>query len=43
MAVELLNLKDGEDSKHSKETDIWAYGMTLYVKLYLLSYLVFFS
>lgn len=33
MAVELLNPQAGAQPKHSKETDVWAYGMTVYVSL----------
>lgn len=31
MAIELHLPPDGTDPKHSKESDIWAYGMTLHV------------
>ncbi|KAH8116148.1 kinase-like protein, partial [Phellopilus nigrolimitatus] len=30
MAIELLFSPDGSDPKHSKKSDIWAYGMTVY-------------
>lgn len=33
MAIELLNAIEGKEPKHSKETDVWAYGMTLYVRI----------
>lgn len=33
MARELLRPDGDEEPKHSKETDVWAYGMTLYVSL----------
>lgn len=33
MAIELHDPPEDSDPKHSKETDIWAYGMTLYVSI----------
>ena len=33
MAIELFNVNDSEQSiRHTKETDVWAYGMVIYVR-----------
>ena len=33
MAIELHIPAEGSEPRHSKETDVWAFGMTLYVRL----------
>lgn len=38
-APELLNL-DNDNAKHSKETDVWAFGMTVYVSVSFLGALI---